>query len=225
MLDDVIDFFKANAGEKYVPIEPYEYPSVDPDNKVEESDETNNKASKIVPGAGRPETPASQEHQILLTPDTIKSMTFRESLIYVQPDGKRFIGSTWWRVHYTHDSIRRDKYEGDSSEIKDTQWYLADPPEGVAGLGHDPIKSICRSVKRLDNADKLLGDKVIGEHKCVGFEISASKYGGNPAEWIDCVWFDTETKLPVRILKRGRPVTGLPEGWVLTIVQDQFEYK
>ncbi|MFB0524228.1 MAG: CARDB domain-containing protein, partial [Phycisphaerae bacterium] len=26
MLDDVIDFFKANAGEKYVPIEPYEYP-------------------------------------------------------------------------------------------------------------------------------------------------------------------------------------------------------
>ena len=29
MLDDVIDFFKANAGEKYVPIEPYEYPPVE----------------------------------------------------------------------------------------------------------------------------------------------------------------------------------------------------
>lgn len=28
MLDDVIDFFKANAGEKYVRIEPYEYPPV-----------------------------------------------------------------------------------------------------------------------------------------------------------------------------------------------------
>jgi len=28
MLDDVIDFFKANSGEKYVPIEPYEYPVV-----------------------------------------------------------------------------------------------------------------------------------------------------------------------------------------------------
>ena len=48
MLDDVINFFKANAGEKYVPIEPYEYPSVDPDNKVDESDETNNKASKTI---------------------------------------------------------------------------------------------------------------------------------------------------------------------------------
>lgn len=28
MLDDVIEFFKANAGEKYVPIKPYEYPLV-----------------------------------------------------------------------------------------------------------------------------------------------------------------------------------------------------
>jgi len=34
MLDDVIDFFKANAGEKYVPIEPYEYPPVDPDSSA-----------------------------------------------------------------------------------------------------------------------------------------------------------------------------------------------
>ena len=32
MLDDVINFFKANSGEKYVPIKPYEYPLV----KVEE---------------------------------------------------------------------------------------------------------------------------------------------------------------------------------------------
>ena len=48
MLDDVIDFFKANAGEKYVPIEPYEYPSVDPDNTARKSDETNSGASQTI---------------------------------------------------------------------------------------------------------------------------------------------------------------------------------
>jgi len=49
MLDDVIDFFKANAGEKYVPIEPYEYPSVGPDNIAREPDEKNDEASQTIP--------------------------------------------------------------------------------------------------------------------------------------------------------------------------------
>jgi len=48
MLDDVIDFFKVNAGEKYVPIEPYEYPPVDPDNTARKSDETNSEASQTI---------------------------------------------------------------------------------------------------------------------------------------------------------------------------------
>jgi len=48
MLDDVIDFFKANAGEKYVPIEPYEYPSADPDSTARKSDETNSEASQTI---------------------------------------------------------------------------------------------------------------------------------------------------------------------------------
>ena len=48
MLDDVINFFKANVGEKYVPIEPYEYPSVGPDNTARKSDETNSEASQTI---------------------------------------------------------------------------------------------------------------------------------------------------------------------------------
>jgi hypothetical protein len=48
MLDDVIDFFKANAGEKYVPIEPYEYPSADNDNTAKEPDEKNDEASQTI---------------------------------------------------------------------------------------------------------------------------------------------------------------------------------
>jgi len=48
MLDDVIDFFKANAGEEYVPIKPYEYLSVDPDNTARKSDETNSQTSQTI---------------------------------------------------------------------------------------------------------------------------------------------------------------------------------
>jgi hypothetical protein len=48
MLDDVIHFFKANAGEEYVPIEPHEYPSVAPDNTARKSDEAKNEASQAV---------------------------------------------------------------------------------------------------------------------------------------------------------------------------------
>ena len=59
----------------------------------------------------------------------------------------------------------------------------------------------------MDNADKLLGEKIIEERDCVGFEISASKYGSNPDEWVDRIWFDIETKLPVLIeQERGYPL-------------------
>jgi hypothetical protein len=48
MLDDVMDFFRANAGEKYVPIEPYEYPSADTDNTAREPDEKNEETSQTI---------------------------------------------------------------------------------------------------------------------------------------------------------------------------------
>jgi hypothetical protein len=69
----------------------------------------------------------------------------------------------------------------------------------------------------------LLGKKVIEGHECVGFEISADKYGSNPEQWVDSIWFDVKTKLPTRIEQRGRPATGHPEE-TFTTVQDQFDY-
>jgi len=64
MLDDVIDFFKANAGGKYVPIEPYEYPSVDPDNTARKSDETNKKASRTISATVKIEPADSDESKV-----------------------------------------------------------------------------------------------------------------------------------------------------------------
>ncbi|TKJ32116.1 MAG: hypothetical protein CEE38_23685 [Planctomycetes bacterium B3_Pla] len=64
MLDDVIDFFKANAGEKYVPIVPYEYPSIDPDNITRKPDETNKEASKPVSTTVRTKPTASDGSKV-----------------------------------------------------------------------------------------------------------------------------------------------------------------
>jgi outer membrane lipoprotein-sorting protein len=57
----------------------------------------------------------------------------------------------------------------------------------------------------------------------VGFEISASKYGNYPEQRIDRVWFDVESRLPVRIEKHGKPITDRPDQ-TLTSIEDQFEY-
>jgi hypothetical protein len=81
-------------------------------------------------------------------------------------------------------------------------------------------------VKVLDNTDKLLGEKVIEGHNCVGFEISASKYGNNPKEWLDRIWFDVDTRLPV-LIERERAI---PRDKTQTdyhphiSVRDRFDY-
>ena len=49
MLGDVVDFFKSNAGEKYVPIEPHEYRPAGPDTTARKSDETNSEDSQTIP--------------------------------------------------------------------------------------------------------------------------------------------------------------------------------
>jgi hypothetical protein len=78
-------------------------------------------------------------------------------------------------------------------------------------------------IRLLDQADEFLGEQTIDDHDCVGFAISAAKYGDNPATWIDRIWFDVETKLPVRIEQSGRPVTG-DATRTFTTIQDQFDY-
>jgi len=60
---------------------------------------------------------------------------------------------------------------------------------------------------------------------CVGFEIKASQYGNNPENWVDQIWFDVQTKLPVVIEERGRPVTDHPEIAELDINPDLWFFK
>jgi hypothetical protein len=183
--------------------------------------------------------PAAWGREILAELDTIKGVTCRERTELVMADGSRHTSSTWDILYVSHDSYRRDIYDG--GFLRETQWYVPDGNDlihhsirfdlksyfshrGKGSFGdHDPVERMRFYVRLLDKSDKLLGESIIEDRNCIGFEISAGKYGSNPEDWIDCIWFDVETKLPVRMEKHGRPVTDKP-GWTFTIIQDQFDY-
>jgi len=158
-------------------------------------------------------SPAAWGQEILAALDKIKGVTCREQTIWIAPDGSRHTSSTWDIYYVSHNSYRRDIYDGDF--LREIQWYV---PDGNGTLHHsirfdlesyfihkgegsfgnrDPIERMRFYVRLLDKADRLLGEEVIEERRCVGFEISASKYGDNPEEWLDRIWFDIDTKLPV----------------------------
>ena len=183
--------------------------------------------------------PAAWGQEILTALDAITGVTCREQTVLVESDGSEHLSSTWDIFYVSRDSYRRDIYDG--GVLREIQWYV---PDGAGTLQHsvrfdlgsyfshtgegsfgnyDPVERMRFKVRLLDNADKLLGEEIVDGRECVGFEISASKYGNNPEQWTDCIWFDVETKLPVRIEQRGRSFTGQSET-TRTTIQDQFDY-
>ncbi len=183
--------------------------------------------------------PAVWGQEILAELDALKGVTCREQTVLVMPDGSEHTSSTWNVLYVSSDSYRRDIYDGDV--LRETQWYV---PDGDGTLHHsirfdlkssfthsgegrfgnyDPVDRMRSYAGLIGKADSLLGEAVIDGIECVGFEISASGYGDNPGHWTDCIWFDVETKLPVRIEKRGRPVTNQPDK-TFTTIQDEFDY-
>ncbi|MBN2181205.1 MAG: hypothetical protein JW715_04765, partial [Sedimentisphaerales bacterium] len=184
-------------------------------------------------------SPAAWGQEILGALGTIDGVCCREQTEFVMADGSILSSDTWDMFYVSHDSYRRDIYDGDF--LREIQWYVPDGngtlhhsirfdlesyfiDKGEGSFGnHDPIERMRFYVGLLDEADALLGEEVIDGHNCVGFEISAAKYGDNPEQWFDCIWFDVETKLPVRIEQHGRPVTGKPD-MTFTTIQEQFDY-
>jgi hypothetical protein len=182
---------------------------------------------------------AAWGQEILAALDTARAVTCREQMILVTADGAEHTSSTWDTFYVSKDSYRRDIYDG--QVLREIQWYV---PDGDGMLQHyvrydlrcygatrhqgsfgveDPVERVRFLAGQLDKADRLLGEEVIEGCDCVGFEIRASQYGSNPDTWIDHIWFDVQTKLPVRIEQMGRPVTG-DASRTFTIVMDQFVY-
>jgi len=182
---------------------------------------------------------AAWGQEILAQLDGLKGVTCREQTVIVMADGSEHTSSTWDILYVSRDSYRRDIYDGDV--LREIQWYVPDgngtlfhgirydlksyfTQSGEGGFGdYDPVDRMRFYVGLIDKADKVFGEKVIEGVNCVGFEISASRYGDNPSDWTDRIWFDVETKLPVRMEKLGRPVTNQPDK-TFTTIQTGFDY-
>ncbi len=183
--------------------------------------------------------PAAWGQELLAALDTVRAVTCREQTVFVAADGTPTTSSTWHQFYMSQDSYRRDIYDGEV--LREVQWYVPDGGDMIqhyvrydhrcyGALRHtgsfgviDPIERARSLVGLLDKADKVLGEEVIDGHNCVGFETHVSQSDGQPDTWMARIWFDTQTKLPVRIEELGLPVTGDGSRTVTTIM-DQFTY-
>ncbi|MCP4250046.1 MAG: hypothetical protein GY778_23640 [bacterium] len=180
--------------------------------------------------------PAAWAREALAAIENVKGVTCREQTIWVTTDGSRHVSSTVTTFYISEDSYRRDIY--DAGQLREIQWYTPDGDGTVQtsvrfdldsywverherGFGHqDPVERMRYLIGMLHRADRGLGTEWIEDRECRGFELQASRYGDNPDTWIDRIWFDVESRLPVRI-ERERPASG--EGTTTGIrVQDRF---
>ena len=185
--------------------------------------------------------PAAWGQEIMASLEKVEALVYRVQTVFVGAYGSTHTSGNWHRCYKAKDGRREDTYYND--RLVGIQWNVPDGDGEIrydvsfeyecytvhryegGGHGLDPV-SLLRLYIGLfiqGEADRELGTQIFEGRECVGFEISASKYGNNPAEWVDRIWFDVDTKLPVRIEKHGRPVTGHPEQ-TFTFIEDEFQY-
>jgi len=184
--------------------------------------------------------PAAWSQEILDYLDSIQAVVYRQRSGYVSDYGPAKMSRGWERRYNAADRYRRDRYD-DGVNIMNTQWVV---PEGdgllmvevsyqyecyftreneAYGFEEGITERLRSYVRRVDKADRLLATEVFEGRECVGFEISAARYGDNPETRFDRIWFDVETKLPARIERHGITFDFDP-GRTLVIIHDQFQY-
>jgi outer membrane lipoprotein-sorting protein len=195
---------------------------------------------------------AAWGQQIMAELEKIEALVYRDQTVFVGRYGSTHVSGTWSTHYQAKDRSREDRYYEDTDEdtygqnnpdsvLQHVSYKVPDGQDLIqydvsyehqcytiridkgGAYQRDPIERLRFYVDLLDRADRILDTATFEDRECVGFEISADKYGDNPKDRIDRIWFDVQTKLPVRIEMHGAPVTGQP-GKTFTFIQDQFEY-
>ncbi len=174
-------------------------------------------------------------------PEIVAALNKIETVTYWQDLTKMYLSRNAWR---------KDSYDGQgqlrmtewfvietdtgktSFDSSDTNFLLtqtivnfADNTYKVVTYGRDsrpghPIDAIWFPVGYVDQADRILENIEMEGIECFGLEISAKKYGTNPDGMLHRLWFDVETKLPVRMEFEWLR----DDGTKAVIVKDQFEW-
>ena len=73
----------------------------------------------------------------------------------------------------------------------------------------------------IHRADRILENATVDGMECFGIVLSAKKYGTNPDGMLHRMWFDVQTRLPVRMEFEFPRGEGKP---VARLVRDRFEW-
>jgi outer membrane lipoprotein-sorting protein len=178
--------------------------------------------------------------EILNSLGKVEAVVYRQRSGLMSDFGAPEMSIGWERRYNAQDCYRRDRYD-DGVTIMNTQWVIRDGNTlSMVEVSHeykcyftqenqrygfveheDMLERMRFYVGLSEKADRPLGTEIFDGRECVGFEISAAKYGDNPQGRFDRIWFDVETRLPARIESHGIPMSG---GQTLVIIHDQFEY-
>jgi outer membrane lipoprotein-sorting protein len=183
---------------------------------------------------------AAWGQEILNSLDRIEAVVYRQRIGRVSEYGPPQMSVGWERHYNAKDRYRRDRYD-DGVNIMNTQWVVPDG-NGLLmievsyeykcyfqrsneryGFIENIIDQMRSYVRLLDKADRILQTEVFDGRECVGFEISTAKYGDNPKGPFNRIWFDVETKLPMRIEHHKIP-NNFDAGETYIIIHDQLEY-
>lgn len=193
--------------------------------------------------------PAAWGQEIMAELEKIEALVYRDQAVFVGRYGSTHVSGTWSRNYEVKDRSREDQYYehtdedtfGPSNPDSVLQHVTYKIPDGQDLIQYDvsyeyqcytirtnegkayernPIDRLQSYVGQLDYADRILDTAVFEDKECVGFEVGTI-WSGN--EGVDRIWFDIQTKLPVRIERHGLPITGRSDE-TLTFIQDQFEY-
>jgi outer membrane lipoprotein-sorting protein len=197
-------------------------------------------------------SPAAWGQVIMAEMQNIEALVHREQIVLVGRHGHTHVSGNWSRLYKARDRVRRDKYyeHTDENTFRDNSsdsvlvnitWDIPDGNDLMSyhvsfehecyvirireggAYDRDPMTKLRSYVKELDRADRILETEEFDGRECVGFEIDRGRNIDDPERSVDRIWFDVETKLPVRIERHGIAVTDSP-GQTATFIDDRFEY-
>jgi outer membrane lipoprotein-sorting protein len=184
--------------------------------------------------------PAAWGQEIMAELEKVTALTYRQRSVRVRNYGPDTKGGLWERRYAAKDKYRREVLD-ETNNITHIQWTVPDgkgfvkyqiwpehqcytkEPEKCPPFYDNIMGWLRRWVRLLDKANRILGTQTLEGRECVGFEISPGMYEGFLVQEPTHIWFDTETKLPVRVERRGIEVH-YDAGMKLTLIHDQFNY-
>jgi outer membrane lipoprotein-sorting protein len=178
--------------------------------------------------------------EIIESLDKVQAVIYRQWTFKVNDFGPDTAGSLWEKRYAAKSAYRRDLYD-DANNIVNIQWTVPEgegfvkyqvwpahkcytkEPEKYPPFYDNVMGWLRRWVSFMDRASRILGTRDFEGHQCIGFEVAPGKYDGFFVGEPFHIWFDVETRMPVRIERYGLKSEYSPST-TLTIIHDHFEY-